>query len=405
MKKKKISYKLIFCYKFFIALHFVDGVLIPFFTDWGGISFSDIMILQSWFMLCIFLLEIPTGSIADYLGRKNTLILATIVNMIAIMLYSSTPIFLMFFFAEFFWAFAEALISGALEAFIYDTLKKDNVVEKSKRIYNKSETIRLIGYLVSAPVGSLIAWLFGLRIVMLSTLIPFGLGLIIAFKFKEPIIKDSIIKSKGYKKSYFRILKDGVKYFFKSRPLKILAVDYISIFTVAYLMIWLYQPVLIQINIPILFFGIISAISVFLQILILSKYRRLELLLKSKKRMIFLTALITSISCILAGLFLSIYFIQFIVPIIIISIVLTMGFGFSRTAVFINYMNKHIPTSERATVISTISMFQRLSIVILNPLIGLSVQYWSLNYTLIILGAIALFFTFISRVREKHLIG
>jgi hypothetical protein len=68
-------------------------------------------------------------------------------------------------------------------------------------------------------------------------------------------------------------------------------------------------------------------------------------------------------------------------------------------------MNKHIPTSERATVISTISMFQRLSIVILNPLIGLSVQYWSLNYTLIILGAIALFFTFISRIREKHLIG
>ena len=43
----------------------------PSFTEWGGITFTQIMFLQGWFMAMIFIFEIPTGSIADYFGRKK----------------------------------------------------------------------------------------------------------------------------------------------------------------------------------------------------------------------------------------------------------------------------------------------------------------------------------------------
>jgi len=55
--------------RLFFWLHFMASVLVPFFRDWGGISFTQIMLLNAWFMFWNFLLEIPTGTVADFWGR------------------------------------------------------------------------------------------------------------------------------------------------------------------------------------------------------------------------------------------------------------------------------------------------------------------------------------------------
>ena len=57
-----------YLFEFLTSLHFISAVLIPFFADWGGISFTQIMILQSWFVFVTFVAEVPTGVVADYLG-------------------------------------------------------------------------------------------------------------------------------------------------------------------------------------------------------------------------------------------------------------------------------------------------------------------------------------------------
>ena len=60
----------IYVYVFFHGLNTVVGVMIPFFTIWGRITFVEVMLLQSYFTFIIFLLEIPSGAIADFFGRK-----------------------------------------------------------------------------------------------------------------------------------------------------------------------------------------------------------------------------------------------------------------------------------------------------------------------------------------------
>ena len=60
-----------YAFRFLISMHFFSAVLIPFFLDYGNISFTKIMLLQSWFAFWSFVLEIPTGTIADYFGRKT----------------------------------------------------------------------------------------------------------------------------------------------------------------------------------------------------------------------------------------------------------------------------------------------------------------------------------------------
>ena len=122
----------IYIFKFLSSLFFISPVLVPFFTNWGGLSFFQIMILQSWFMLWSFILEIPTGAIADRIGRRNTLIIGAFFGIVWVLVYSSYPSFYVFLLGEFFAAVAVALVSGAEEAFVYDSLKKTGRENQSK---------------------------------------------------------------------------------------------------------------------------------------------------------------------------------------------------------------------------------------------------------------------------------
>jgi len=381
----------IYLFKFFISLHFIGGILVPFFTDWGGINFTQIMILQSWFMLWVFLLEIPTGTVADYFGRKQSLILASGVNVIAALVYASVPNFYIFLLGEFLWAMSAAFLSGADEAFTYDTLKKIGETSRSKKVFGRIESFSLAGIMIGAPIGSFIAAQAGLRAPMLLLVIPFTIAFLIALTFREPITTQKIES-----KRYLNMLKDGIKFFYKNKILKILALDMIFIASIAYFMIWLYQPMLKQAGINVAYFGIVHAAFVASQILIMNNYEKLEKIVGSKKRLIFFSAAITGIMFIIGGL-------TTFIPVVLLVIIIGGGFGLSRRPLFVSYMNKYIPSPKRATVLSTVSMLRRFALIFVNPAVGLLVD-WSLNYTLIILGIAAIIFSLISKVEENHLI-
>jgi MFS family permease len=383
-----------YAFRFSISLHFIGGVLVPFFTDWGGISFTQIMIIQSWFMFWVFILEMPTGAIADHLGRRTSLILGAVVNIIAVFIYTSAPIFYVFLVAEFTWALAEALVSGAGEAFIYDTLNNLGETEKSKRVFGRYQSFMLLGFMVAGPIGSVFAFYFGLQYAMILMAVPFSVAVVIGLTLTEPQIG-----KRGERKPYLQTLKSGVKFVFQQKILKILAFDMVSIGVLAFLMIWLYQPMLMTLAIPIAFFGIVQAIWIGFEILIMNNYGKLESLLRSKRRYLIFSALLTGVMFIIGGLAL----VSGNIPLTLISIISVCAFGLTRMPLLISYMNKHIPSPERATILSTINMFHTLGLVIAFPLIGIFSE-WSLAVTLIVVGLLAVGFTFVSRVKEEYLI-
>ena len=122
----------------------------------------------------------------------------------------------------------------------------------------------------------------------------------------------------------------------------------------------------------------------------------MEKLFGSKKRYLFWSALIPGIAFIFLG----------INPYIIITIPLLLiiaGLGLSRQVLFQSYFNKYIKSHNRATVLSTISMVDRMSIAILYPVIGLIVEK-SLNVAIIFVGVAIIICALLSRVEEKHLL-
>ena len=379
-----------YLYNFFISLHFIGAVLVPFYTEWAGLTLTHALILQSWFLFSVFLLEIPSGTFADYFGRKNSIVLAVLANIAGALVYSFIPNFFLFMIGEFLWALAVALMSGADYAMLYDTLRKTKKTKNSKKIFSRYESSGLLGLMVGAPVGSFIASIYGLQAPMFYLIVPFSIAFFIALTFKEPSC------SRTKEKNYLEILRKGVKYFYKHKILKILALDMIVISTASYFMIWLYQPLLTNVGINIAYFGVVQATLVLSEILIMNNFDKLEKLFGSKRRLLFFSSIITGLMFVLGGLTLYL-------PIVLMVIIIGGGFGLSRKPLFNNYYNKYIPSDKRATVLSSISMINRFSIAIVNPFVGILAD-WSLSYTFIIIGTVAIIFSFVSRIEEDMLV-
>ncbi len=378
-------------FRFVGSLHFIGGVLMPFFTDWGGLNYTQTLVLQSWFMLWVFCLEIPTGTIADVFGRKASLLLGLVANIGGVLAYSFVPNFYVFMFAEFLWALASALFSGADEALLYDSLKEAGQEKSSKKVLGRYYSFGLVGIMIAAPIGGLIAATLGLRYTMLLMILPFSLAFLIGLTLKEPkkVHEDESVK-------FLQTLISGVKQLSHNRILRLLAFDSVAIRSLAFMVIWVYQPVLLDRGLAIGLLGVVHACLSGIQIPVLNAFGHLERLTGSKKRYLIFSALIPGIAFVLIGLFRS------LVVTIPLLVVIT-GLGLTRHVLFNNYMHKYIGSSQRATVMSTIGMLSRLASGLLYPVVGLLMDY-SLTATLLVLGAVTVAVSLISGVEEFHLL-
>lgn len=380
-----------YIFKFFLSLHFIGGILVPFFVDWGGITFTQVMFLQTFFVFSVFFLEVPTGAVADYFGRKTSLITSVIFVFMAVIIFSLYPNIYLFMLGEFLWAISVALLSGADQALVYDSLKKIKKEKESKKIFGRFGSFHLAGLMVGAPIGSIIASSFGTQIAVRAMALPFFMAFLIAFSFKEPKTKKKVESQR-----YIKVLFSGINYFKGHKVLKILAFDRISIYVLSFFIIWTYQPLLQQQEFPLFYFGFVHAGIALAEIVFMNSFGYMEKLFGSKKKYLLISSLIPGFGFIFLGF-------NNLIAITIFLIIVIGAFGLTRQELFNHYMHKHIESHNRATVMSSVSMLERFSLGILYPLVGLSVE-WSLNYTFMILGSLILLATLVSKVEEGHLL-
>ena len=348
-----------YLFTFLRDLSFFTAVLIPFYTQWGRINLTQAQILQAWFSFWILVAEVPTGAIADYLGRKWSLVIGSAVVTLSVLVYGSVPNFWVFLWAEFLFAIAAALTSGADDALLYDSLKESGREADSKKVFGKAHSLHLLGILIAAPLGSLIAFKFGLNAPMLASAIPFLLSGLVALSIKEPKIFDRTSEARRY----LDIAKEGFLFFYKHKKLRLIAFDGIAVASAAYFVVWLYQPLLYKAGLPIAYFGLVHAFLVVCEILISVSFVRLEKFFRSPKKFLSIGAAATALGFAVVAVFPSVYT-------VLLFVALAGGFGLTRLEYLSSFMNSFIPSRERATVLSSISMFKRFALVVLNPVVG-----------------------------------
>ncbi len=379
-----------YIFHFILGIHTVRGIFIPYFTIWGQLTFFEIMLLQSYFTFMVFLLEIPSGAIADYIGRKPALSLSALSVAFAAILYSIFPSFLLFIFAETFWALGLALMSGTEEAFLYNTLRKLGKEDELPKILARNRTMNLIALTLSAPIGSIIAVFISYQFSMTCLAFVYMGAFIASLTFKEP-------KYKNHNKSerYLSIIKDGFRELKRNKILRILCFDRLFINVLIFFLFWTYQPYLQEINVHILFFGLINSMMNIIDAIFINLIPKFSKRIKSKIKLLILFNLITGFSYIFLGLTTNIF-------LGIVVILIIVAFGYPRYLLFINGINSQVESENRATVLSTINMFGSLIQAIIYPFIGIIVM-WNIFAFFIIIGILIIILTIFTRVKNDYL--
>jgi len=383
--------KKLYLFHFLMGCYLISGVIIPFFLIYGGLTFFEFALLQSYYTIMIILFEVPCGLIADRLSRKWCLVLAGFSSALGALIYGIMPNIILFIVGETLFALGTALMSGTNEALAYESLKVLGREKKFSKVIGKSNGLFLLGIVISAPLGALIAFYYSFPLVMTLMFIPYITGTLVSLTIKEP---HGISSNK--KQKLFSSIKSGLSIFKENKILGILTFDLIVIELLVIFLVLSYQYYLIkELNISLIYLGFIDAFLTLIQAFFLNLLSSLEKEVKNKKRLLYLNTLIPGIGYILMGFI-------FFAPIIILLILITVGFGLSRYIILLNGINKQLKEDNRATFLSTINMFRMLIRALVFPFIAL-IMMWDINVLFIVLGIIIILYTFKGKIKEEFL--
>jgi hypothetical protein len=183
MKKNNIQFAYIL--SFLSELYFPIVAWLFFYLRY--FDFKQIAILTAVHVITSNLFEIPTGAFADLFGRKKAIFLAFFICSFVMISYPFTNNFWVFLVLEIIGGITNALLSGSLEALVYDTLKAAGEESRFSKVIANMSSLSWIGLFCSALLGGQLyqRW-FGLPWVFQG--IFFALAAGIALKLSEPDI-------------------------------------------------------------------------------------------------------------------------------------------------------------------------------------------------------------------------
>jgi MFS family permease len=371
-------------------MHFVSAVLVPFFTEWGGIGLAQIMGLNAWFMACTFVLEIPTGAIADHFGRKWSIALGAVVTACASLLYASVPDIRVFIVAEVFFALGYSLVSGADEALLYDSLVATDRVGEAGRRIARLHAAQLAGIVIGALGGSVIAAHWGVRAPVLCQTIPMATAALLAATLVEPTRPVPHARTITYR----AVLLSGVRRLRADGRLRVLVGDLVLVGALVWTLVWLYQPLLMRVGVPRVWFGGVHAALCLVQIAVLRSLDPLASLVGGRARYLRVAAGLAAAAMLALAR-------PAPVAATIVLLMVAAGFGLSRTPIGTTVVNAAVDGSVRATMLSTVSGLRTLAICIVCPVAG-AVADRSLATAMAGLGGLTLAVALLSPLRERH---
>lgn len=365
----------------FYLLEILSGMffsvpVIVLFWQANGLSVQQILLLQAIFSFVALVFEIPTGYFADIYGRKKSLLLFGILFAAGILMYSFGHYFYQFVLLEIIFGLSLAFLSGAAEAFVYDTLVDLHQQQYFKKIWGKGMAYGMVAMAVSNIIGGFIAQ-YDLRYPFYASVPFFTLLIPVALSLHEPHAKKPIIQ-----KDYLRILWLIIKTVFtQQKKLRWLIIYAGIIFSFNQTALWLYQPYFKLIKLDIVYFGIVFA-SFQLVAAAASKYsHKLEHILGGRYSLILLVVLLV-ISYLLMSNFVFLFSFSFVWLQQFVR-------GFVDP-VMADYINKLTETHIRATVLSVKGMIEKILYSILLIFAGWFTNIFSLTQTLGLLGILVL---------------
>ena len=123
-----------------------------------GLSYSAIGLLLGFREVCINLLEIPTGAIADVVGRRKSMILSMVAYTLSFWVFGTADVLWTFFAAMFLFSIGEALRTGTHKAIIFDWLKRQGRADEKTTVYGYTRSWSKMGSAVSVVIAAVLVF-------------------------------------------------------------------------------------------------------------------------------------------------------------------------------------------------------------------------------------------------------
>ena len=128
------------------------------FLDFG-LTLSQFAILNAVWAATIVLCEVPSGALADTIGRRNLLVFAGSLMVMEVALWAFVPrenlsvLFWVFVLNRILSGMAEAAASGADEALAYDSLTQQGNSEDWGRVLERQIQFQSAGFVIAMTLG------------------------------------------------------------------------------------------------------------------------------------------------------------------------------------------------------------------------------------------------------------
>ena len=204
---------------FFESFLVIMPVAVPFFQS-KGLSMQQVFALQALFGLVVMVAEVPSGYVADLVGRKRALVLgAAFVGVGHSLLLNANGFWTLAMF-EIALGIGHSLISGADIALLYDTVvgeagEREGAPSAQDPDRNRSQRRQVVGRLhawrsfseagAGAACSLVLVW-WSMQAVVIVQVIVGWLPLLLALCLREPPV-ERLPVSAGHRSNMMRILR------------------------------------------------------------------------------------------------------------------------------------------------------------------------------------------------------
>lgn len=358
------------------SMIFFLPVLILYYQAEIGLTFKDFMIIEAIFCATIIMMEVPSGWLSDLWSRKNTL---------AAGLFFTASGFGWLLIADSFWdaAFGEvltgigvSLISGTNSAMLYDSLLQDGKTDDYRRLEGLRHGSSLYALAFACFIGGFLYQIHHDLPVIMAVLAQIC-GMVCALLLIEPV--------RAYKEAEKHPLADmldTMKFALHGHK-EIAGIIFFAmvIFTSTKIMLWVQQPYYALLELPEIWYGILTACGFLLGGMGGHLGHVLDGHIRNRTMFLFMLVAVVG-ACLIAGTVKSVG----VIPLLLIGSVM-WGFGWPRVQ---SAINMRVSSERRATILSTASLMISLAFIPVGSAMGIVTGAWGIQQGLLALGVFIL---------------
>lgn len=360
---------------FLSALIFTIPIWIVFYQQ--RITATQISLLVAIQYLSQLVFELPTGALADLIGRKWSVVAGFFIDVFVVWLILTSRGFDQILIAVLLGGLGDALVSGALEALVYDSHKQDGLEHTYSAVTARNSFWYQVALGISAITGGFL-FVYWQHLPFIARAIASASAAMVALFFIEPAIDSMKFTLRNYVSQIYL----GMREAFKSKQVALMSLYYIAVAGITWTNnMYFFDFMMVELGFPDAIRGTLMGGVRLFNVTVLAGILRNHHIFTRTRSIYFFPVMM--ILCFLPGIF---FYGWWAIPLVAGTVMAGTG----RWIILTRYTNELFESKYRATAISALSMIVGVIYVAITSLSGPIIASYGVRTMYTILGILTL---------------